>query len=192
MSTRLFALVAFILVVLISIPLVSLLLKGKPEPAQPLVTLQVSEGREIHISSRLVVGGAISLYYEPVTTDQPARPKAAPDPDAPEFPAFFGTLPVDAPRVRFVTYTADEGSLVGVAQAERPHHLIILHDFASGASWPAYPRWADMDYLEAQAQVLFPRLKAAHPDEPLELLEAENMFRPLTLPEAEPAPDAEL
>ncbi len=173
----------FLLVIVAVIPLMIRMGVGrKPDPVE-LAALNVGPRRVIRITVEPNIQQTLSLHYHVIVDGRTVVEHA-----------FFGTLPRTSPPPTFLTYTDEEGDLVGVAQASVPKRIIILHDFTTGESWPMrkvtykptdtekrYPYYEEAEPILARGRALFERLQQAHSDEGLELLETMGM-RPLTIP----------
>jgi len=187
MSSKLISVMVFFLLTVAVVPLVLRLRMGqRPDPVT-LKELDVGPGRVIRITVEPNSQGTLSLHYR-VQEGGVAMVEHA----------FFGTLPRTSPPPDFVTYTAEGGDLVGVAQVSVPNRIVLMHDFASGDSWPMrivthkdtdpkhlYPYYEQEAPLLARGEALFQRLSQAQPQASLELLRT-MASRPLALPESEP------
>jgi len=186
MSHKLIAVMVFVLLMVAVVPLMLRLRAGsQPEPVT-IWELDAGTDRAIHITVEPNSQGTLSLHYHVAAGN-----------DKKIDHAFFGTLPRTSPKPGFVTYTADEGELLGIAQAAAPHQIVILHDFADGESFPmqtvtfkdtdthkSYPYYEEQDSILARGDALFDQLAQAHPDTTLTLLRTMGM-RPLVLPKGE-------
>jgi len=185
MNPRIFPVMIFILLTVMAVPLVLRLRNSTaPEPVT-LKTLDLGADRVIRITVALNSQQTLSLHYHVDINGKTVVDHA-----------FFGTLPRTAPPPDFVTYTAEDGDLIGLAQAVKPDRIIILHDFASGDSWPqrivtyedvdtrkSYPYYEEEGPIMARGDALYERLILNHPDTPLELLRT-MASRPLAMPES--------
>jgi hypothetical protein len=190
MNPRLIAVMIFVLLAVIALPIMMRLGLGeKPEPVT-LDEIDAGTGRTIRVTIQPNSQGSLSLRYHVQVDGKPVVERA-----------FFGTLPRTATPPGFVTYFAQDGDLVGIAQASVPNRVIILHDFATGESWPMkittykdtdpqhlYPYYEQEDAMLARGDALFSRLAGANPDTPLELLRTMGM-RPLSVPTLDKNPN---
>ncbi len=189
MNPRLIPLIIFVLLMMMSVPLVMRLRKSTaPEPVQ-IQELDMGDGRGIRVTVKPNSQRTLSLHYH---VDNPGKPSIE--------NAFFGTLPRTSPPPSFVMYTADDGDLVGLAQASVPDRIVILHDFASGDSWPqrrvtykdadtrkSYPYYEEEEQIMARGEAMFERLREANPQPALELLRT-MASRPLSIPTGQTQP----
>ncbi len=202
MNPRLISLALFLILIVAVVPLVMRMRMGAiPDPVQ-IAELDFKDGRGIRVTVELNSQKTISLHYhvhaqgtDPgVSSDE--SPNKSPNKRLVEH-AFFGTLPRTSPPPEFVTYTVDGGDLIGIAQASVPDRIIILHDFASGDSWPMrlvtykdtdprhfYPYYEKEEQIVSRGEALFLRLSNAHAGSDLELLRTMGS-RPLTVPTVE-------
>ncbi len=183
MNPKLISVALFLILIVAVVPLVMRLRAGAVPDPVTLKELDAGSGRSVRITVEPNSQRTLSLHYH---VDHPGQP--------PVEHAFFGTLPRTSPPPDFVTYTADDGDLIGIAQASVPNRIIILHDFASGDSWPLrivtykdtdprhlYPYYEGEEQIMARGEAMFARLSDAHPDSSLELLRTMSS-RPLTIP----------
>lgn len=183
MNPKLIPVLLFVLVVVMAVPLMMRFGMGeKPDPVT-LAELDCGPGRVIRITIEPNSQQTLSLHYH---VDVDGQPRVG--------HAFFGTLPRTSPPPGFVIHAAEAGNLVGVAQASVPGRVIILHDFATGDSWPMrgvtykdtdpqhlYPYYEEGESITARGEALFARLAKDNPDKTLELLDTLGM-RPLSIP----------
>jgi hypothetical protein len=189
MKPRLVPLMIFLLLMVMAVPLVlRLRMASTPQPVT-ITKLDLGQDKTIRVTVKPNSQQTLSLHYH---VNAPGKP--------PIENAFFGTLPRTSPPPEFVTYSADHGNLVGLAQASKPNRIIILHDFVTNDSWPhrivtykdtdtrrSYPYYEEEPQIMARGEALFSRLTQANPDTPLELLRT-MASRPLTVPTAPPQP----
>lgn len=187
MNSRLLTMVVFILLMIVAVSFFTRMRNNAaPEPVE-ITTLDLVPDRSIRITVEPNSQRTLSLHYHVKAGGQTQIDRA-----------FFGTLPRTSPPPGFVTYTADGGDLVGLAQAVAPDRVIILHDFATGDSFPhrhvtykdtdtrkSYPYYEDEEPILARGEALFERLVAGNPDHSLELLRT-MASRPLSIPAYEP------
>lgn len=183
MNSKLIAAIVFLLMMVAVVPLMLRISRNKKPQPVTIAELDAGQDRTIRITVEPNSQGTLSLHYHVDADGQPTVEHA-----------FLGTLPRTSPPPKFVTYFAQDGGLVGVAQASAPNTIVILHDFAADLSFPMkittykdtdpkhlYPYYEDLDSILARGDGLFDRLAQAHPDSPLKLLRTMGM-RPLVLP----------
>lgn len=189
MNPRLVAVTLFVLLAVMIVPIMMRLGLGKkPEPA-PIDQIDVGPGRTIRVTVQPNSQGTLSLHYHVNVDGKPVVERA-----------FFGTLPRTATPPGFVTFSAEDGDLIGITQTSALNRVVILHDFATGESWPMritiykesdpqhlYPYYEEEDAILARGDVLFARLAGANPDTPLELLRTMGT-RPLSVPTPDQGP----
>lgn len=189
MNPRLLPVMIFVLLMVMAVPLVMRLRMGSaPEPVT-LKTLDLGNDRVIRITIEPNSQRTLSLHYH---VDVQGQSKIE--------HAFFGTLPRTATPPDFEIYRTEQGDLIGLAQAAAPDRIIILHDFASGDSWPyrsvtykdtdtrkSYPYYENEEQIMARGEALFQRLADANPQPPLDLLRT-MASRPLSIPKSHPTP----
>ena len=174
------------LFILLMIAVVPLLLRiGKGGEPQPVIIteLDAGPGRVVRITVDTNSQGTLSLFYNVIENETVSIDRA-----------FFGTLPRTSPPPEFVTYTAQEGDIVGFAQASAPKQIVILHDFKSGDSFPmrnvtykptdtnkSYPYFEEEGPILERGDRLFEKLNAEHPEDDFTLLRTMGL-RPLTMP----------
>ncbi len=190
MNPRILTMVVFILLMVLAVSFFTRMRQSTaPEPVV-LKTLDLGNDRAIRITVEPNSQRTLSLHYHVDAEGQTLIDHA-----------FFGTLPRTSPPPEFVTYIANDGDLVGLAQVVAPNRIILLHDFATGDSFPhrpvaykendtrkSYPYYEDEGPILARGEALFERLTAEHPDPPLELLRT-MASRPLTIPTSQPVPE---
>ena len=149
MNSKLIAVMVFVLLMVAIVPLMLRMGVGdKPDPVS-IWEHQAGSGRSITVTVETNSQGTLSLHYHITIGDETVIDHA-----------FFGTLPRTSPPPGFVTYTADGGGLLGIAQAQAPRQIIILHDFMSHESFPmrtvtykdtdtrkSYPYYEDEDSI---------------------------------------------
>lgn len=180
MRSSRFGLIVLILVVMATIPLARVFFdRDTVAPSVLVQDLPAGEGRVIRITVRLVLGSMQGLYYQALSQGQTAVE-----------PAFFGSVPVGQPLPTFILHHSQQrGDLVGVAQADHPDQILILHDFSQGQSWPAHDGTESVEELEARGQAMLAQLEVDSISEPLQLLRAQGL-RPLPTspPATQPTP----
>jgi hypothetical protein len=183
MNPRLITFIIFMILIIGGMALVKGLRQNSAPELVTLNTLGVGDDRDIRITVELNQQKTLSLFYHVDIQGQTVVKRA-----------FFGTLPRTATPPGFVTYDADQGNLLGIAQASVPNRIIILHDFTSGDSWPMrlvtykdtdpkhlYPYREEEAPILTRGEALFSRLNEALPESELELLRTMSS-RPLTIP----------
>ena len=184
MRPKLIPVLIFVLVTVMAVPLVMRLRPGKQVDPVKITDLDVGSGRVFRITVESNSQQTLSLHYHVDIDGQPQIEHA-----------FFGTLPRTAPPPGFVIHADESGDLVGLAQATVPDRIVILHDFATGESWPMrkvtykdidpqhiYPYYEEKESILARGEDMFARLGRALPDQELELLRTMGT-RPLTVPD---------
>jgi hypothetical protein len=195
MRSKLIPAIIFLLVTVLAVPLMMRLGKGRaPEPVT-ITELDAGPGRVIRVTVEPNSQQTLSLHYHVEVDGQPQVEHA-----------FFGTLPRTSPPPVLLIHREEGGDLVGLTQASVPNRIIILHDFATGESWPLrkvtykdidpnhiYPYYEEEEPIMARGEDLFTRLSQALPDQPLELLRTMGT-RPLTVPGGSgiPAPSEQI
>jgi len=190
MNQRLLTMVVFILLTVLAVTFFTRMRKSSAPDPVTLHAIEFGPGRVIRITVEPNSQQTLSLHYHVDVAGEMVVEHA-----------FFGTLPRTSPPPSFLTYTAAEGDLIGLAQEAAPNRIVILHDFATGDSFPhrsvtykdsdtrkSYPYYEDEGPILARGEALFARLSADPTDPPLELLRT-MASRPLTLPIHEPLPE---
>ncbi len=183
MNPKLISVMVFVILIVAVVPLVLRLRMGqRPDPVM-LSDLEVGPGRLIRITVEPNSQSTLSLHYHVNAQGEQVVEHA-----------FFGTLPRTSPPPEFLTYSVEDGELVGVAQVSVPNRILLMHDFASGDSWPMrivtykdsdpkhhYPYYEEQAPLLARGDALFQRLSSGNPQGSLELLRTMSS-RPLAFP----------
>ncbi len=190
MNRHFVGLILFIVIILAAIPLINRLLNRGAEKATPLKTAQtidLGEHRQLQIVTKAIqplMHPRIGLYYRVKTpadtekqADKQANKQANKQPGK-QAPAFFGSLPPDQEIPTFVAHVGRDGNLIGIAAASDPDAVLIVHDFATGQSWPRHGLYEDVHQLQARGQKMLKRLNKALPNQTLWLVDAEDI-RPL-------------
>lgn len=184
MRPKLIPVLIFLLVAVMAVPLVMSLGSRKQIDPVKVTDLDVGAGRVFRITVETNFQQTLSLHYHVDIDGQPQIEHA-----------FFGTLPRTSPPPDFVIYADGSGDLVGLAQVTVPDRIVIIHDFATGESWPMrkvnykdndpqhiYPYYEEKDSIVARGEAMFARLDQALPDQELKLLRTMGT-RPLTVPD---------
>ncbi|MEX0745995.1 MAG: hypothetical protein WD118_10385 [Phycisphaeraceae bacterium] len=170
MNMRWAGLFVFILVL---ITVVSFTTRGcerqGPELAE-LRAIDVGGERVVLIKGRLLRDFRQAYYYQVQEAGEPVRD-----------PAFFGTMPAGSDVLSFAWHAAEDGELVGLATGTDPREILVLHDFATGESWPAHDGQEMVEPLQQRGRSMLRRLAADHPDKAFTLRRAEGQ-RPLPTP----------
>lgn len=187
MSRRLIPMVVFLAVMVLVLPF--LMRMGSGGHVEPVLikSIDLGEGHTIDVTVEPNSQQTLSLHYTARVGDKTQVEHA-----------FFGTLPRTAPPPKFVVYRAEDGQLIGLAQAAAPKQVVIVHDFVSGDSFPHrhvtykdtdpqhdYPYYEEMEPILARGDALFDRLRLGVGDDALQLLRTMGT-RPLTMPKPEP------
>ena len=176
MQTRVMGIILFILFLVVTVPMVSTLFEQAPPESVDLQMLEFPGNRQIEITAKLVMSRNLGMYYRTISPEAVDKE-----------PAFFVSLPLDSLAPEFVAHVADDGNLVGIAMSHRPTDILLIHDFASGESWPRHELWESVDELQARGQVMFDRLTAALPNQQLNLLRAEGLRQMPAITTTQPA-----
>ena len=127
MPMRWVAAIAFIFLLLFTVPLLHVVIdRDEPELAT-FHSLELPGDHELHIRGRALRDRTQAYYYQ-VT-------------DANEEPlfdnAFFGSHPPGADLLEFDVHVVDDGRLIAVTATLAPDAVLILHDFDTDEAWPA-------------------------------------------------------
>ncbi len=190
MNPRILMMIVFVLLMVLAVSFFSRMKQGAAPDPVVLDSIDLGGDRVIRITVEPNSQRTLSLHYHVEVGGQPVIDHA-----------FFGTLPRTSPPPEFITYLAENGDLVGLAQAVAPNRIIILHDFATGDSFPyrtetykdidtrkSYPYYEEEGSILARGEALFDRLQEDNIGLSLDLLKTMSS-RPLSLPAAATPPE---
>ncbi len=127
MPLRWVAAIAFIFLILFTVPLLHVVIDREAPELATFHSLALPGERELHIRGRLLRDRTQAYYYQITDAD-----------DEPLFDdAFFGSHPPGAELLAFEVHVVADGRLVAVTATIAPEAVLILHDFDTDEAWPA-------------------------------------------------------
>ncbi|MEX0885966.1 MAG: hypothetical protein WD009_05960 [Phycisphaeraceae bacterium] len=174
MPLRWVGLIVFVLLILFTVPVLQMIADREPPELATLTTLELPDDRAMQIRGRLLRDRTQAYYYTVLDAGGAAV----------EADAFFGSHPPGTAVPELTVHVAEEGAMIAVTAAAAPQGVLILHDFETGASWPAkLGPYEPVEHWSDRGRALLARFNAARADgEALRLYEGEGM-RPLPMPE---------
>ncbi|MEX1016345.1 MAG: hypothetical protein WD534_17495 [Phycisphaeraceae bacterium] len=177
MDSRWLGLIIFLLVTITAVSFMRSRSAGggaageRPAPdVGELRVLALDDARTIRIQGRLLRDHRQAYYYQVESAGEIVQP-----------PTFFGSLAPGSPLLSFTWHQTADGQRVGVATDTYAREILILHDFATGESWPAHDGNESVEQLQARGRAMLAPLNADHPDKTFTVRSAEGL-RPLPPP----------